>query len=139
MWTNKYIKIPFAECGRSEKGADCWGLAIIIYKNELNIDLPELLGYNDTHDRKYISDLYETEHKLWQEVPLGQEKPYDIIVFRTMGLPTHIGIVIGKGDMIHCERGIGTCVNNYKKDVLWTKRIVGVYRYARDTKVVTTV
>lgn len=128
-WCNKYIKIPFKECGRDENGCDCWGLTRLIYRDELGIDLPMLMGYSDTHDRNKISDLYETEHLNWKEIPLNQEKEFDIIIFRTMGLPTHVGIVIGNGFMIHCERSIGTCISNYKKELLWKKRIVGVYRY----------
>lgn len=137
-WSNEYIKIPFKDCGRDENGCDCWGLARLIYRDKLGINLPSLTGYSDTHDRKVIADLYEGEHITWEEVPLGEEKEFDIIIFRTMGLPTHVGVAIGNGFMIHCERSIGTCISNYRKELLWKKRIVGVYRYA-SSKVATTV
>lgn len=137
-WCNKYIKIPFKDCGRDENGCDCWGLARLIYRDELGIELPTLTGYSDTHDRRVIADLYEGEHPRWVEVPLGQEKEFDIIIFRTMGLPTHVGVAIGDGFMIHCERSIGTCISNYRKEMLWKKRIVGVYRHA-SSKIATSV
>lgn len=137
-WTNEYIKIPFKECGRDENGCDCWGLARLIYRDKLGVDLPELLGYADTNERKTITDLYEKEHVRWKEIPLGEEKEFDIIIFRTLGLPTHVGVAIGGGFMIHCERSIGTVISNYKREMLWKKRIVGVYRY-ESSKVITTV
>lgn len=131
MWSNKYISIPFADHGRSKQGADCWGLARIIYKEELGIDLPTLLDYENIKDGKSIAQLYEKEHIDWQEVKIGDEQPYDILVFKILGFPTHIGIVIDKGVMIHCEYGIGTHVSEYYKDFSWNKRLVGVYRYGK--------
>ena len=131
MWCNEYIHIPFADHGRTREGCDCWGLARIIYKEKLGIELPTLLDYKDTKDGHSIADLYENEHKEWIEIPQGQEKPYDVLVFKILGLPTHIAIAIEKGLMIHCEKGCGTHITEYNKDLKWKNRLVGVYRYAK--------
>ena len=131
MWSNQYITIPFVEHGRERKGCDCWGLARVIYKEQLGIDLPTLLDYKDTHDSHNIADLYENEHKEWEEIPLGQEKEFDILVFKILGLPTHIGVVINKGMMIHCEYGIGTHITEYNREFQWRKRLAGIYRYEK--------
>ena len=131
MWSNQYITIPFVEHGRERKGCDCWGLARVIYKEQLGIDLPTLLDYKDTHDSHNIADLYENEHKEWEEIPLGQEKEFDILVFKILGLPTHIGVVINKGMMIHCEYGIGTHITEYNREFQWRKRLAGIYRYKK--------
>ena len=131
MWSNQYITIPFVEHGRERKGCDCWGLARVIYKEQLGIDLQTLLDYKDTHDSHNIADLYENEHKEWEEIPLGQEKEFDILVFKILGLPTHIGVVINKGMMIHCEYGIGTHITEYNREFQWRKRLAGIYRYKK--------
>lgn len=131
MWSNKYVEIPFAEHGRSLEGCDCWGLACVIYKQELGINLPELLDYKNTKDSQTIAELYKEEHQRWTEISEGGEKPFDILIFNVMGLPTHVGIVITKGLMIHCEYGIGTHVTEYKRELAWKKRLVGIYRYER--------
>lgn len=127
-WTNKYISVPFVDKGRSEKGCDCWGLARLIYQKELGIDLPALLDYRDTLDRQTISNVYESESQKWQEISLGDEKPFDLIVLKMMGFPMHVGIVFKSGFMIHCLKDVGTVVVNYKSRQ-WVKRIVGFYRY----------
>lgn len=137
MWTNDYIKIPFKECGRDRNGADCWGLARIIYKERLNIDLPNLLEYNDTDDRSTIASLYGAESTKWISVPKGQETEYDIAVFRMLGFPTHIGIVYKTGRMIHCERGSGTYITDYNDSRQWFRRLVGFYRYAAGSDIPT--
>ncbi|MBP5698215.1 MAG: C40 family peptidase [Alphaproteobacteria bacterium] len=131
MWCNDYINIPFQEHGRNRAGCDCWGLARIIYKEKLDIDLPTLLNYENTRDSNAIVELYEKEHLNWVEIPVGEEKEFDILVFKILGLPTHIGIVINKGMMIHCEYKIGTHITEYYNEVQWRNRLAGVYRYAK--------
>lgn len=132
MWSNDFIKIPFAERGRSRaEGVDCWGLARIIYKELLNIDLPSLLDYVDTDDRLKISQLYNSEHNTWIDIKQGDEKEFDIIIFKMNGLPTHVGIVISKDTMIHCERGSGVSVVNFRKENQWYRRIIGIYRHGQ--------
>lgn len=131
MWCNEYIHIPFKEHGREPDGCDCWGLARVIYKEKLGIELPTLLDYKNTKDGCSIAGLYENEHKNWEEIPIGQEKEFDVLVFKILGLPTHIGVVISKGMMIHCEYGIGTHVTEYNREFQWKKRLAGVYRHAK--------
>lgn len=131
MWCNEYISVPFIEHGRDREGCDCWGLARLIYKERLGIDLPIFLDYKNTKDGKSISQIYESEYKHWKNIKLGEEKSYDILVFKIMGLPTHIAIVVDKGLMIHCEKGCGTHISEYNREVQWKTRLAGVYRYVK--------
>lgn len=128
-WTNKYIRVPFADKGRAENGCDCWGLARLIYQKELGIVLPKLLDYRDTLDRSTISNIYAEESQNWSEISIGAEQPFDLIVLKMMGFPMHVGVVYQKGFMIHCLKDVGTTVVEYNSR-LWNKRIVGFYRYA---------
>lgn len=130
MWCNDYIKVPFAEHGRTREGCDCWGLTRLIYKEQLGIDLPVLLDYKNTKDGKSIAELYEVEHRDWLEIPIGQEQPFDVLVFKMMGLPTHVAVVVQKDLMIHSEKGCGTHISEYNREKQWKTRLVGVYRYA---------
>ena len=47
MKYDKYIGLPYQENGRTETGTDCWGLARLYYKNELDIELP---SYDELYD-----------------------------------------------------------------------------------------
>ena len=130
-WVNKYIKIPFLEHGRSEYGADCWGLIKTVYKKELNIDLPSLLDYKDTKDRSSIAKLVEVEKMVqWHEVLPGEEKEFDVLIFKILNVPTHVGLVYKKSNMIHCEKGKGTYLTDYNKEGHWKKRLYGIFRHA---------
>ena len=131
MWSNKYISIPFKEHGRSREGVDCWGLASVIYKEEFNVDLPLLTDYSTTKDRGAIAKLCNEESKKWVNILEGKEKPFDILIFKILNIPCHVGIVISKGLMIHCEYGIGTHLTEYEKEFQWSKRLAGIYRYTK--------
>jgi cell wall-associated NlpC family hydrolase len=139
MNTDDYIRIPFEELGRSRQGADCWGLACIIFKEERGIELPSLLGYSDTKDKVKISDIIRSESMCWELVEKGKESKFDIAVFRMLGQPMHIGIVIRHGLMIHCERGSGVHLTEYYKERQWDKRLEGFFRYADRPNITSTV
>lgn len=131
-WHNQFIKIPFADRGRTIKGADCWGLSRIIYDAMLGIDLPILDDYESTLDKEAIDKIIRKEMIDWQNVPKGEEIPYDIAVFNMLGQPMHIGVVVRSGYMIHCQRGAGTTFESYDSH-RWRNRIEGFCRYAKYT------
>lgn len=139
MWTNDYIRIPFMERGRSRAGADCWGLSCIIFAEKLGIELPTLTGYSDTKDKIKISEIIKSESNTWEQFKSGEEKSFDIAVFRMLGQPMHVGVVVEPGVMIHCERGCGVYVTNYYKENQWDKRLEGFYRHAKCASITSTV
>lgn len=135
MDTNKYIRIPFAEHGRSREGADCWGLACIIFTEERGLTLPHLVGYSDTKDKVTIPEIIKSESIRWEFIPTGHEQPFDIAVFRMLGQPMHVGVVVKRGLMIHSERGSGVYLTAYYKERQWDKRLEGFFRYADRTSI----
>ncbi len=131
-WHNEYIRIPFVDKGRERAGADCWGLARIIYKDRLGVDLPMFNDHESIKDRKAINAIIKQEMALWQPVPAGEEKEYDIVVFNIVGQPLHIGVVVRSGYMVHCQRGAGTTFEDYRGH-RWKNRLEGFCRYANST------
>lgn len=132
-WHNRYIRIPFKDRGREWDGADCWGIVRIIYREEpkLRIELPTLLDYNHTLETEKLSQIINDEAlRSWQEIPIGQEQKYDIAIFKTCGVPTHVGVVVRPGFMIHCQKGNDTRGTDYRNSREWSKRLVGFCRYA---------
>jgi cell wall-associated NlpC family hydrolase len=128
-WANKYIDIPFAECGRSEKGADCWGLVCLVYCNELNICLPDFAGmYATCKDQGRISRLIDQQRPVWQRVPEGEQREFDLICIRIQNRPWHVGIVLNQTDMIHALDGAGVVIEPYCGPV-WKNCIDGFYRW----------
>ena len=130
-WTNDYIRIPFLDRGRTRAGADCWGLICILFSEMLNIELPRLDQYENTKDeyRPMMDAIVRAERIGWLDIPAGEEKPFDVIVLKLAGLPVHVGVVVRPGVMIHCLRGAGTVVEDYRSRK-WKNQVEGFCRHA---------
>lgn len=130
-WWNKYMRIPFVEKGRTEQGADCYGLGRLIYERELGIILP---SYDDLYENtihkstvsKTINDVKAANFKT-VETP----KPFDFIILRFCGLPMHLGIVTNTNYMIHCSKDIGVAYEKYT-GMRWKDKIIGFQRYEHE-------
>jgi len=127
-WSNRFIGIPYLEFGRARVGADCWGLACVIYREDLGINLPDYLGYGSVDEHAEIAALIDGAEAspLWQ--PVADPAPYDIAVFRRGRMATHLGIVIRPGLMIHMDHEDCAKVSNYR-DGRWGNRFKGHYRH----------
>lgn len=126
MNITKYIGIPFKPLGRNEKGCDCWGLARLVYKNELGIDLPSM-QYAEKFDPKELTELIEEGATQWVSIPFGSELPGDVLILRSIN--PHVGVVIDKRNMLHIQATTNACIARFDS-VAWNKRIIGIYRHA---------
>lgn len=130
-WSNRFIGIPFEDFGRDSTGCDCWGLACVIYREELGISLPEYLGaYSSVEERGEIAALIAGEETspLWVPVA-GPALAFDIAVFRRGRLSSHIGIVIHHGLMIHNGEDCAK-LEGYQTGA-WGQRLRGHWRHVQ--------
>ena len=135
---SKYMRIPFKEHGRGFDGCDCGGLLILIYRNELGIELPDLAHLYQTTQIESWEDVKETisrgvrEYPSFVEVPKGEAiQPFDVIVFNIASHPIHIGIVVNDRMFIHILEGYTNVRQERIHSANWIKRIEGIYRYVR--------
>ena len=129
VWSNSFVGIPFQEYGRSRLGCDCWGLACVIYQEELSISLPQYLGRGCPGERAEIAALIAGEEAspLWVPVD-GTATAFDIAVFRRGRWNAHLGVVIRHGLMVHVAEADCAKVEHYDKGP-WKPRLNGVYRH----------
>ena len=128
-WSDRFVGLPYLDLGRDRDGCDCWGLACIIYREELSISLPDYLGYANTDERAEIAALVSgaTTSPLWVPVN-GQAMAFDIALFRRGRLTSHVGIVISHGLMIHMAEAEMARVEHYTSGH-FAPRLVGHYRH----------
>lgn len=129
-WSNRFVGIPYRAFGRSRDGADCWGLACIIYREEPGISLPDYRGaYGSVDEHAEIAALIagEAASPLWRPVT-GPALAFDIAVFRRGRLSSHVGIVIRHGLMIHMQDEDCAKVADYRSGA-WGNRLRGHYRH----------
>ncbi|WP_440411161.1 NlpC/P60 family protein [Neorhizobium petrolearium] len=129
-WTDNYIGLPYTEFGRTrENGCDCWGLAKVIYQEELGISLPDYLGYSSIEELAELAAVIAGAviSPLWVPVT-GKAVAFDIAVFRRGRLDTHVGIVVRPGLMIHIARDDCAKIERYHVGA-WSHRFTGAYRH----------
>jgi len=139
MWTDSYFHVPFMQHGRTRNGVDCWGLVCLVFAEKLKISLPLLTDYKHIKDDESITEIIKKESENWAVVSLGEEKPFDVAIFKMMGVPTHVGLVVGENKVLHAEENKGVHVNNYKREQFWKRSLTGFYRHAKCSNIAFTV
>jgi cell wall-associated NlpC family hydrolase len=133
-WSEKYVGTPHVEFGRGLDGADCWGLACIVYLHELSITLPDYVtGYASDDEKVELAGVIAgaTSSPLWVPVT-ALAKPFDIAVFRRGRLDTHVGLVVHDGLMLHSAQEDCAKIESYRSGA-WSHRLTGVYRHFKRT------
>lgn len=110
--TGKYIQIPFEEHGRSFSGCDCYGLVKLYYEEELKINLPDFFNYESTTEIEQIEKLISLGKPILNAQPLKEPEEGCLVLFKSKGYVSHIGIYIGNNMVLHitpktnclCER-----------------------------------
>lgn len=128
-WASRFTGLPYEDFGRTAAGADCWGLAYVVYQEELSITLPDYLGYSSVDEAGEVSALIEgaKSHPLW--VPIkGPAVAFDIAVFRRGRLSRHVGLVVRRGLMLHMVDRDCAKLERYDQG-RWKNRLTGVWRH----------
>jgi len=125
----KYIGIPYTEKGRDESGVDCYGLVRLIYKNELQIILPSFSAEYTQTDTTRIEELIAQYKEGWESTEQAQTG--DLVVFRIMGIESHIGLMINPTHFIHAREGKDSAIESIEAHK-WHKRITGFYKYSEN-------
>jgi cell wall-associated NlpC family hydrolase len=129
-WSDRYVGIPWADRGRTRAGCDCYGLARLIYREELGIALPDYReDYASATEEAEVAALIARASVAppWVHVE-GAARPFDLAVLRGQGLATHLGIVIREGLMIHMAARDRAVVQGYAAGS-WKHRLVSRLRH----------
>jgi cell wall-associated NlpC family hydrolase len=132
-WAAGYVGIPFADVGFDRSGLNCWGLVCLVFSEQLGIDLPR-------HDTLTAAQLAGAAREIrrnaegggpWRKVE--QPIDFDVVLMlvddpKGRAMPSHVGLAVGPGRILHAERGHGTvCVST--RHVSVRERILGVWRH----------
>ncbi len=104
----EYIKIPFKKYGRDRNGVDCYGLCRLIYQEKYNRELPDYTGYQTVKPADTAP--------LFCAAAMGDFKPVEMPTEGTLvlmirhGVPGHVGLCIGSGQVIHTSAKTGTVI-----------------------------
>ncbi len=126
MNLNAYVGQPYQDRG-------CWELVRLVYREQLGIGLP---GYEDEYaqisdeDRAELGRLIHENRTDWYAIAPGDEQAGDVILFRVLGEPVHIGVIAEPGMFLHVYARHTACTESYRNPK-WRPRVEGIYRYGR--------
>lgn len=132
---NKYIGLSYKDNGRDESGVDCWGLAYLFYKQELNITLPSYADlYNGAYD-KAVSECIDLYKDTWESTKSGTHG--DLCLFNIYNEPAHVGVYIGDSKFLHAREGKDVVIESLTSPQ-WSKRFQGFFKYNKNSNLVLT-
>ncbi len=115
------IGCKFKIHGRNkEEGFDCYGLVIEVLKRN-GLHFYDVF-YEDFSNNGNVNKLCKLSNSLEK---LDKEEDLCIIEISVNGNPTHIGVYIGNGKMIHCTENLGVIIEPIRR---YCKRIEGYYK-----------
>ncbi|WPY94671.1 NlpC/P60 family protein [Limimaricola variabilis] len=130
-WVAEYVGLPALEHGRDRQGCDCWGLARLVYREQLGIDLPSYSGdYAGTEERHEIAHLIGIARVDWPWREVLHLAPFDMLLFRRGRLTCHIGVVIDARRMLHMDATDHAKVADFRTG-RWATRRTGAYRHVQ--------
>ena len=127
----KYIGIPFKSGGRDFSGVDCYGIVVLLYREERDILLWDTSGYNMcdyAKDNHFLSNYHEN----WSILDKEELEELDVLLFTTdsnlPNIPTHIAVYLGENKILHCMSWAPTHISRFKNGML-EKNFHSAYRY----------
>lgn len=126
MFAARYVGAPFHERGRDPEGWDCWGLVHYVLREQFGIDVPSYADeYHAVAERTAIAAAIDKFGAGWTRVDAPAAG--DVALFRVLGLPLHVGLVVDPPLMLHCQKGVDTVLERYDTSI-WSNRLLGIYR-----------
>lgn len=125
---NKYVGVPYLEHGRDFNGCDCFGLVRLALARELRIYLPDWRP--ESHEPQGRFKAIESHIDSFKRVDLPEVGDIGIFVFES--LPTHVGLYVGNGLLLHTLQGRQACIERLSSPLL-RGRAREWYRYSTDS------
>jgi cell wall-associated NlpC family hydrolase len=122
-----YIGIPFKELGRDRHGVDCYGLVRLVLWEVFKVATSDFRDYHISEREDCAAVIKQASGTPeWEKV--NHPQPGDVILLRLMGFPTHCGIYVGNGEMLHASETDGVRLERLNSPA-WSRRVCGMYRH----------
>jgi len=121
----KYIGLPYQDY-------DCFELVKFFYARELNIVIESeeylsskfMLLDEALSNKEKFAKFAEEQKSNFQRVDAPQYG--DILLFKSWGIPAHVGIYINSSHFLHTQKRTDACMERFSN---WENRFLGYYRY----------
>jgi cell wall-associated NlpC family hydrolase len=113
----------------------------MVLSEQFEIELPDYAdAYSCTHDQDSVSAAVRAGLRDgWTKLDRKHMKPHagDLLIIKIAGRPWHCGLMVTPDKFLHCPtqkdratgQEIGTSCWERLDNVIWTRRIEGIYRH----------
>lgn len=112
--------------GLPYRSFDCWDVIKLFHRKVMKLDIEINIYDRHTIGKKGVSRLIEIEKRHFRQVSVPEVG--DVIVFRIMGIASHVGVYVGDGSFLHTMEKTGCVIDKLAK---WEKRIEGIFRHGK--------
>lgn len=142
-WEAQYIGLQYRELGRDRAGLDCWGLVVLVLREQLGLEVDEFPVARSSGCGGMQAQIEQQSGTFdWPEVDRREVQPFDVCVMfsiwrdaadqRLQRGPIHCGLVATRARVLHIERNTASvCIPIGRLEQ--RNRIKGFYRYRRIT------
>lgn len=122
---NKYLGLPYVHEGRTMEGLDCFGIAVLIYR-ELGHELFDFVNLPPDWSLNGCNHMIENYWRDWERV--DTPKFLDGVMLKNYkGIANHGGLMLDDHTFIHCVKKIGVVIGDLNQPS-WKKRFENFYR-----------
>ena len=122
-----YVGIPYSDNGRDRKGCDCFGLLMLVYAEQLGVQLPDLdLSYTGLDARASATFMQNYPSEEWG-VAVQNPEPWDCMVFRRGKYESHVALYLGDGYMLEVSQGQCASISKFETSK-WRTRLSRILR-----------
>lgn len=131
-WSASYVGLPWRARGRDRSGVDCYGLVRLVVWERAGLALESYAeGYVTAKERAELDALIAGARgaRPWVEIAPGDERGFDIALFRVGRALCHIGVVVEPGLVLHVDDGHDSEIIRYRESA-WASRLAGFQRHS---------
>lgn len=86
---------------------DCWGFVRAVWRERWGLEVPALAVDAQRVMACARAVAAEREAPVWRPVESGQAREGDAVLLARGGYPTHVGLWLELGGVLHCLQGVG--------------------------------
>ncbi|MBT1446186.1 C40 family peptidase [Shewanella sp. JM162201] len=106
--------VPYRLGGMSKRGIDCSGFTLMVYRDLAGVSLPRTVNEQLTGGKA---------------VSRGQQRPGDLIFFKTGRNNRHVGVSLGGDRFVHASTSSGVIISSLSNSY-WQQKFWQIRRYA---------
>lgn len=108
-WANSYVGIPYRANGRDRAGCDCWGLIVLVFREQRGVTLPDWNLPADSLRAAVRAIAAGMADPACLAEPIEGPEPWAVVISERRAAPYHAGVCVGQRYVLHASQAGVVC------------------------------